>query len=183
MVAKFNRFRNINLISCLNILFCCDKLYGTEYNRWYNCIHSNTVYYMLVLYEGMWEIERLDGFIFNFAEFFNYKVCEFLQGVIDTSLYSVTNSNSFCTIFTVITKNMHKVVFNWPLKFCSTGHRVRDRFDNLPCNGTDARLCQQFYICRNFTSERSNADSGYIRIPITSPTRPLHFPTYPEVNS
>lgn len=36
---------------------------------------------------------------------------------------------------------------------------------------------------RNFISEWSNAESGYIRIPITSPTSPFHFPTYPEVNS
>lgn len=43
-------------------------------------------------------------------------------------------------------------------------------------------LCQLISI-EIFISERSNADSGYIRIPITSLTSPFHFPIYPEVNS
>lgn len=43
-----------------------------------------------------------------------------------------------------------------------------------------------YYVNRylyKFLSARSNADFGYIRIPITSQTRPFHFPTYPEMNS
>lgn len=64
---------------------------------------------------------------------------------------------------------MHKSIFNGPLNlFCIDSHRARDRFDDLPFDEIDRAGRTVSY--RNFISERSNADSGYIRIPITSQT-------------